>query len=411
MSIEFTIRKGSTNPTSGSGITLGEPAFNYSNNTLWIGKGHGVTAAWVGAGICGASGGIAAGLTYQIPTLGAVKDYFTAVSSNFLGTTAAYVASFNGITGAVTGITAGGANTFTALNSFSSGISAAGGVTFSGTFSGATASFSNLLSASAGVSASALTVSTTGTTHKTSSITMASGVTASISVASQIILNAYDADSGNIPPVPYTRTGYIMANSDNDLKLQGVGDSYISILDNTISIGDVDGANNFAKITFDTTEYVAVTGKLAPDQLVWETEGLITIPHDPSGHPIYIRHSDGDDPLNDNYPFYVSLGGVVQAANVTTYAVTTPYLYADSLFATSGGGGTVYINSDYDGGGGGNSITHIGDLAGDNNNTFITVDDSAGNITVSAPNGTVALSGVVTVNSQVVSTNARGWFL
>jgi hypothetical protein len=104
MSIEFTIRKGTTNPTSGSGITLGEPAFNYSNNTLFIGKGYGVTAAWVGAGICGASGGIAAGLTYQIPTLGAVKDYFTAVSSNFLGTTASYVASFNGLTGAVAGV-------------------------------------------------------------------------------------------------------------------------------------------------------------------------------------------------------------------------------------------------------------------------------------------------------------------
>lgn len=141
MSIEFTIRKGTTNPTSGSGITLGEPAFNYSNNTLWIGKGYGVTAAWVGAGICGASAGIAAGLTYQIPTLGAVKDYISSIGT--IGATGAqgntgatgpvgdYVISFNGITGAVTGITAGGANTFTALQTFSAGISAAGGVTFS----------------------------------------------------------------------------------------------------------------------------------------------------------------------------------------------------------------------------------------------------------------------------------------
>ena len=99
MSIEFTIRKGTTNPTSGSGITLGEPAFNYSNNTLWIGKGYGVTAAWVGAGICGASAGIAAGLTYQIPTLGAVKDYISSIGT--IGATGATGATgVQGATGA-----------------------------------------------------------------------------------------------------------------------------------------------------------------------------------------------------------------------------------------------------------------------------------------------------------------------
>lgn len=61
------------------------------------------------------------------------------------------VQSFNGLTGAVTGVTVGGANTFTALNSFSAGLSAAGGATFSGTFSGTTGAFSNLLTASGGV--------------------------------------------------------------------------------------------------------------------------------------------------------------------------------------------------------------------------------------------------------------------
>jgi hypothetical protein len=50
-------------------------------------------------------------------------------------------------------------NTFSSVTNFLSGISAAGGVTFSGTFSGATGSFSRLLTASAGISASALTVS------------------------------------------------------------------------------------------------------------------------------------------------------------------------------------------------------------------------------------------------------------
>jgi hypothetical protein len=50
-----------------------------------------------------------------------------------------------------------GNQTFTALNTFNSGISAAGGVTFSGNFSGATGSFSRLLTASAGISASNIT--------------------------------------------------------------------------------------------------------------------------------------------------------------------------------------------------------------------------------------------------------------
>jgi hypothetical protein len=97
-----------------------------------MGKGSANTPIWIGAGICGASGGIAAGLTYQIPTLGAVKDYFSAVSSNFLGTTASYVSSFNGLTGAVGGVCAAQANTFTALQTFTAGISAAGGITFNG---------------------------------------------------------------------------------------------------------------------------------------------------------------------------------------------------------------------------------------------------------------------------------------
>jgi hypothetical protein len=168
--IEISLKKSTANPTSASGLTLAEPVFNSSNNTFWIGKGGSNTPAWVGAGICGASGGIAAGLTYQIPTLGAIKDYFAAVSTTFVGTTSPYISTFNGLTGAVQGVSAavagtgisvsgatgsvtitnigvqsfngltgsvGGvcaaqANTFTALQTFSAGISAAGGITFNG---------------------------------------------------------------------------------------------------------------------------------------------------------------------------------------------------------------------------------------------------------------------------------------
>jgi hypothetical protein len=165
-----------------------------------MGKGSGVTPIWLGAGICGASGGIAAGLTYQIPTLGAVKDYVTAVgggggvgptgatgstgatgatgpqgATGIQGSTGAtgpqgatgpvgdYVISFNGLTGAVTGASLG-ANTFTALNTFNAGISSAGGTfssltRFTAGISSAGGTFSSLTRFTAGITASTLYVS------------------------------------------------------------------------------------------------------------------------------------------------------------------------------------------------------------------------------------------------------------
>ena len=263
---------------------------------------------------------------------------------------------------------------------------------------------------------------------------MAQGVTASNQVVSQITLNAYNADAFTFPtPAPYTRTGYITADVDYDLRLRGSGDSYIIILNNSISIGDVDGNFENAKILFDTTEYVTVTGKLLPNQLVYELDEANGIPAigAEDSNPIYMkRWNSNASPVVYTYPFYVNYNGDVTALSVTasdltaTNSVTSPFLYStnggvftDSVVSSAGlgGSGTLYINCDWNntGEGGGNSITHIGDLAGEGNNTFLTVDDDTGNITVNASssNGSVALSGVVTVNSQVVSTNARGWFL
>ena len=147
MPTTITFRRGTSNPTAASGLTLGEPAFNPTLNTFFIGKGAGVTAAWVGAGICGASGGIAAGITYQVPTMAAVKDYvtnttsgvaslntltgaLTLVSGTNIGVTASGssitvtnlgVQTFNGATGAVTGASLG-ANTFTGTQTFTAGL-------------------------------------------------------------------------------------------------------------------------------------------------------------------------------------------------------------------------------------------------------------------------------------------------
>jgi hypothetical protein len=68
-----------------------------------------------------------------------------------VGLTSNYVKSVNGLTGAIVSVAVTGSNTFTGLQTMNAGLSAAGGVTFSGNFSGATGTFSKLLSASAGV--------------------------------------------------------------------------------------------------------------------------------------------------------------------------------------------------------------------------------------------------------------------
>jgi hypothetical protein len=153
MATQLTFRRGTSEPTQASGLTLGEPAFNTALSTFHIGRGAGVTAAWIGAQISGLSTGIAAGLTTQVPTMSAVKDYVASTTSGVatlnsltgtvtlaagtnIGVTSASgsitvtnlgVQTFNGLTGAVGGVTTSAANTFTALNTFSAGISTAGG--------------------------------------------------------------------------------------------------------------------------------------------------------------------------------------------------------------------------------------------------------------------------------------------
>lgn len=130
MSTTITFRRGTGAPTQGAGLTLGEPAFDTTNRNFYIGLGHGVTAAWVGARISGASADIAAGLTNWIVNAKAVKDYVSTVS----------------------GVTPGDAVTWTQLQTFSAGISAAGGITFNGIVNGATATFSRLVTGNAGFS-------------------------------------------------------------------------------------------------------------------------------------------------------------------------------------------------------------------------------------------------------------------
>ena len=115
--ITIKIKKGAGTP---SGLTLGELAYDLTNKKLFI----------------GITGGNA-----------------------LLANTDGGVASFNGLTGAVTGVTVGGTNVFTALNTFNAGISAAGGVTLAGTLQGTTANFTGLISFTAGLSGTGITLS------------------------------------------------------------------------------------------------------------------------------------------------------------------------------------------------------------------------------------------------------------
>jgi len=120
MGTTITFRRGDNDPTSGSGLTLAEPAFNTTLKTFHIGLGHGITAAWVGGPISGLSADIAAGITYKIPSAAAVKNYIGGLCYGNTGapTITQYVSSFNGLTGAVGGVCAAQTNTFTELQSF-----------------------------------------------------------------------------------------------------------------------------------------------------------------------------------------------------------------------------------------------------------------------------------------------------
>lgn len=84
-------KRGGSTP---SGLTLGEPAWDYANNKLYLGLTS--EALWVGAGITTTDVGV--GSASLVPTQSAVKAYVDANA----GTSVAGVTSINGLTGPVT---------------------------------------------------------------------------------------------------------------------------------------------------------------------------------------------------------------------------------------------------------------------------------------------------------------------
>ena len=190
MATQLTFRRGTSEPTQASGLTLGEPAFNTALSTFHIGRGTGVTAAWVGARISSLSADIAAGLTMQVPTMSAVKDYVASTTSG--------VATLNGLTGTVT--LAAGTNI---------GVTTASGsitVTNLGvqTFNGATGAVQGVSSAVAGTgisvsgSTGAVTITNTGVTRAVAGTGISvSGATGSVTITN-IGVQSFNGNTGAV---------------------------------------------------------------------------------------------------------------------------------------------------------------------------------------------------------------------
>ena len=100
-----------------------------------------------------------------------------------------------------------------------------------------------------------------------------------------------------------------------------------------------------------------------------------------------------------------SAGGTFSANTVFSSGLQT-----DFVLSTTGIGGTLYLNSNSNGGGG-NSITYIGDWLNDNNGTSITVDDQSALITLNSNVSTTSISTqTITASSSVVVGGAAATF-
>ena len=130
-------------------------------------------------------------------------------------------------------------------------------------WNGITGTGSSVFATSPSISTLEISTTTSGN-YKNANINMATGVTANRTVSSTITLNAYDSDWLNEGgAVPFTKIGYISTTSGYDIQLKGGGDSYISINNNTIQLGDVLGANEGSVLTLDATlGTIDITGTL-----------------------------------------------------------------------------------------------------------------------------------------------------
>lgn len=411
MSVQISIAKGTSNPTSSTGLTLAEPVFNYSNNTFWIGKGSGNSPVWVGAGVCGASAGIAAGLTYQIPTLGAVKDYFSAVSSGFLGATVSYVATFNGATGAVTGVSSFngltgavtgaslGANTFTGLQTLNAGLTSSFAYVSGGLTVGGNLYVNGNLTVSGGVTTSiseivliedniiTLNSNVTGSPTENAGVEIERGTSAN----TQILWNetsdkwTFTNDGSVYYNIP---TDYVGSFNGRTGAVQGVS---AAVAGTGIAVSGATGS-----VTITNTGVQSFNGLTGA--VTGVTVGGANIFTALNSFNSGISSAGGTFSVVTRFTAGISSAGGTFSANT----VFSSGLQTDSVLSTTGIGGTLYLNSSASGDGG-NSITYIGDWDYTNNGTAITVDDQSGLITLSP---SISTSTITSSNSVTIGAAA-----
>lgn len=361
------------------------------------------------------------------------------------------IQKFNAVDGFSTGLT------MTNVIDSGGNISGVAGV-FTGTLTGATASFSKLLTASAGLSASSVAVS--GRISSTEGVTFGSGTT----------LMAF---------IPKTAANYGGLWINNGV-IQVGGAAFSS------------GQGSWSVNPDNEVMFFAGRQEMYVNQSYQADKNAISIAIGVSHSADAIRITKQTGTLSDAYKIAgcnangVWYGAGISAGGATFSGVVkaSAGVLTDSVvpLVGLGNGGILYLNTAETTGGGG-SKTWIGDVNGDNNATYITVDDVAGELFISAGGGihlygtidtnstayfgstvtvanggavlewdgsfpiptvlsvyntlteantltlnasgsfsslttsgtvtgvTGAFSKTITVNSQVVSTNARGWFL
>jgi hypothetical protein len=306
-------KRGTTGPT---GLTLGEPAWDYANNRFFIGVTS--EAIWVGAQIDGSTGLGTSQL--KIPTQNAVKQYVDARSG---------VVSVNGQTGAVTiSVSGGGVSSFNGLTGAVQGVSSV---------NGATGAITNVARINEGNTFSVRQVMNAGATMTT------------LYVSNGITFNGtrFELKNNSSPTIIGTNT------STNNLILRGNNSSAVTPADAIINLrgGDLDtptygeidlfasvGRVNINTATFGVTANQLLEGTLIVTRLGTFYEGITASGATLNGN-VAISGTLRTTGLGTFTGGITTNGFTASTVNavssVVTPAVSTPVVNASNLALTS----------------------------------------------------------------------------
>ena len=394
MATQLTFRRGTSEPTQASGLTLGEPAFNTALSTFHIGRGAGITAAWIGAQISGLSTGIAAGLTLQVPTMSAVKDYVASTTSG--------VATLNSLTGAVT--LAAGTNI---------GVTTAGSsitVTNLGvqTFNGRTGAVQGVSAAAAGdgiaVSGAtgAVTITNTGVTRAVAGTGISvSGATGSVTITN-IGVQSFNGNTGAVTGASLGANTFTALNTFNAGISAAGGVTFAG--DIAVNGGDITTTSATATV-FNTSATTLTIGSAATTLVMGATSGTAAIQN-----PTLTLGDTGAATIKAK-----NGGLLLQSSTATSPSGSLPNITIDNtengLGFVSIMGGNLYLGYKLDAVAATTPVNIV--FEGEDSDEFdttLTVDNPTANRTIALPNasGTVALTSQLmgAVNGSTAATNA-----